>query len=446
MNKIAIVGKPNVGKSTLFNRLIHKRQAIVENSPGVTRDRLYGKVDWLDKTFNLIDTGGLTIKDQPFAKNIQVQVNYAIEEADLILFLVSYKDGIDADDYFIAKLLKKQKNKRIILVVNKSENNKHDLDNSFYSLGFGKPNFVSSEHGIGTGDLLDEIIKNINFSTKKETSDERIKFCIIGRPNVGKSTLVNTILHTERVLVSPIPNTTRDSIDCDFTYCQKKYTIIDTAGIRRKGKIYDSVEKYALLRTTNAIERSNLIILVLDANECFNEQDKVIAGLAFKVNIPTIIVVNKWDLIKKDTMTMNEFTKKIHPEFKFLHCAPVIFISAKNNSRIHLLFENIDKIEQELKIKVNTSLLNDVLLKAVKYNPPTLFKGSRLAISYATQVEGQIPTFVIFTNDPKHLHFSYARYIENTIRDAFGIKIVPITIYYKDKNARIRGIKENKYE
>lgn len=442
MYKIAIVGKPNVGKSTLFNRLIRQKKSIVENEIGVTRDRIYGDASWLNKNFELIDTGGITSVEHDFQKDIRMQVNFAIDEANEILFLVSKKEGINADDYYIAKMLKKSKNKKIILAVNKSESNlDDDNQNIFYSLGFGKPFYISAEHSIGVGDLLDFLTKDIPTSEVNK-EEERLKFCIIGRPNVGKSTLVNCILNDQRVLVSPIANTTRDSIDCKFTYNKKLYTIIDTAGIRRKGKISTAVEKYAIIRTKEAIERSKMILLMLDGSCDFNEQDEVIGGLAYEANIPTIIVVNKWDAIKKETQTMNEITRLVRQRFKYLSWAPIVFISAKENKRVQTIFEKIDEIHKQLTMKVNTSLLNEIVLRAAAHNPPSLFKGGRLSINYATQVQGQVPTFVIFTNDPKYLHFSYARFIENTIREAFGITMVPITIYYKDKNSRIRGVKE----
>ena len=327
MNKVAIVGKPNVGKSTLFNRLIRQRKSIVENEPGVTRDRIYGTVDWLGQQFKLIDTGGLTLKNEPFQKNIQIQVEYAIEEANLILFMVSNKEMVNSDDYFIAKLLKKKRNKKVIVVVNKSENNDNTYENTYYSFGFGKPFYISAEHSIGTGDLLDEIIKNIRTTKQdKATKKDSLTFCIIGRPNVGKSTLTNTILNDDRVLVSPIPNTTRDSINCDFKYNGENYTIIDTAGIRRKGKIIDEVEKYAVMRTQASVEESKLILLVFDGSDEFTEQDEIIGGIAYKANIPTIIVVSKWDLVKKDEYTQNEYIKKIRSKFKYLSWAPIVFI------------------------------------------------------------------------------------------------------------------------
>lgn len=447
MNKVVIVGKPNVGKSTIFNRLIREKRSIVYSEAGVTRDRIYGEVSWLNNTFTLIDTGGLTSKEQPFKKQINIQVNYALEEANLILFIVSSKEVIDANDYYISKMLKKYKDKKVLLVVNKAENKEKspNTENAYYSLNFGAPQYISAEHSIGIGDLLDKVIselKNTKLTNKNNDLNDSLCFCIIGRPNVGKSTLTNAILNYERVLVSPIPNTTRDSIYVSFKYHNKKYTIVDTAGIRRKGKIIDAIEKYALIRTNEAINKSKFIILLLDGNEEFNEQDEIIGGLAFKANIPTIIVVNKWELVEKDSLTNNKFIKNIRARFKYLSWAPIVFISAKENKNIHNIFETINKMNEQLNIRVNNSLLNEVILKASSNVPPTLHKGGRLNISYATQVNGQIPTFVIFTNNPKYLHFSYARYIENVIRSSFGINLVPITIYYKDKNSRIRGIKE----
>jgi GTP-binding protein len=289
--KIALVGKPNVGKSTLFNRIISKKKSIVDDEPGVTRDRIYANAVWLNKTFTVIDTGGLTNKQLSFQANIERQVKFAIEESNLIIYLVSAKEGINSEDYFVAKLLKKYKNKQILLVVNKTENINNQNINLYYSLGFGKPLFIASEHGIGIGDLLDQIIKMVGKGSVQ--SNDYYSFCIIGRPNVGKSTLVNTILQEERVLVSPVAHTTRDSVDINFKHHGDCFTIIDTAGIRRKGKISDNIEKYAVMRTQQTIEHSKLVIFMLDGSEDFNEQDEIIGGLAFKANIPTIICVNK---------------------------------------------------------------------------------------------------------------------------------------------------------
>lgn len=437
MLTVALVGKPNVGKSTLFNRVISQKKAIVDDLPGVTRDRIYSDAIWLNKHFRIIDTGGINNENLPFSENIEKQVKLAIEDANLILFVVSSKDGIDSNDKYVSKMLKKYKGKNVILVANKSENNNKDNERLFYSLGFGSPYYVSAEHGVGIGDLLDEVIKFKPALVQAE-KEQRTKFCIIGRTNVGKSTLVNTILHEERVVTSPIEHTTRDSIDEDFVYNKKKYTIIDTAGIRRKGKITDNIEKYAVLRTQQAIERSDIILLVLDGSKPFNEQDEVIGGLAFKANMPTIIVINKWDALEKTEKTMVKMKKEVESRFAYLSWAPIVFISAIENSRVQTIFEKMNEIEKELKIKVSTSLLNNVLAKAQLNNPAPKFKGLRINISYGTQIQSQIPTFVLFSNDPKHLHFTYARYIENQIRDAFGIKYVPITVYYKDKNSRVR--------
>ncbi len=438
MQKVAIIGKPNVGKSSLFNRLVGTKKAIVDDMPGVTRDRNYGVCEWLNIKFQIIDTGGI-INDEkiPLQTVINQQVNFAINEADIILFLVSAKDQIGANDYYASKLLKKHKTKKVILVVNKSENNDYTQDNAFFSLGFGKPNYISAEHSIGVGDMLDELVKAIEKVGSSKIEDS-YKFCVIGRPNVGKSSLVNCIMNENRVIVSPQANTTRDSIDSYFKYHGRDYTIIDTAGIRRKGKIVENVDRYSYLRTQKAISRSNLILLVLDGSEPFNEQDEVIGGLAYEANIPTIICINKWDAIEKKDYTMNEYTKLIRSQFNYLPWAPIVFISAKDNRRVNTIFESISEIERELNLSVSTSLLNDVIAKAQILNPPPKFKGGRSNLSYATQTKGQVPTFVVFGNDPKFMHFSYMRYIENQIRQAFGINHVPILVYFKDKNARIR--------
>lgn len=435
MLTVAIVGKPNVGKSTLFNRIIGHNKSIVDDEPGVTRDRIYDEAEWLTRRFEIIDTGGLENHDLNFQTNINEQVNFAIDEAQIIIFLVSYQNGIDENDYFVAKMLKKySKNKKIILCVNKAEK-KVDPDeiNKYYSLSFGKPFFVSAAHGIGVGDLLDEIIKESD-KNSEEAVDKGYCFCIIGRPNVGKSTLFNSAINENRVIVSDIAGSTRDSIDVTFNYQNKKYTIIDTAGIRRKGKIRTNVEKYAILRAERAIKRAKCILFMLDVSENFSEQDEVIGGLAHSANIPTIIVVNKWDKISKDTYTMNEVTKKIRNQFKYLSWAPIVFISAMDKKRIHTIFTTMDEINEQASRKISTSLLNDTILKAQMLQEAPLFKGGRVKISYATQVQSQIPTFVIFCNNSKFLHFSYARYIENQIKSAFGFDKVPITLYWKTKN------------
>ncbi|QZX49273.1 ribosome biogenesis GTPase Der [Mycoplasma sp. E35C] len=445
MLKVAIVGKPNVGKSTLFNRLIKNRIAIVDDVPGITRDRIFGDVEWLTKRFQIIDTGGLTTDSDEFQKAIEQQVQFAIDEADVILFVCSYKEGINSDDHYAAKLLKKHKNKKILFVLNKIENqNKNDLNlSNYFSLGFGKPMIISAEHAIGIGDLLDEIIKlKEQFETKKD-DEFAATFCIIGKPNVGKSSLLNQLLKKERVLVSDVAGTTRDAIDATFKYNKELYKVIDTAGIRRKGKIATRIEKFSVQRTQQAISRSQFILLMLDGSQDLSEQDEVIGGLCMEANLPTIIVVNKWDIVKKDEKTMNLYKKQIRNKFKYLVWSPIIFISAKENLRIDTIFETIKLIKQQLNIKISTSLLNDVISKAQMMNQAPIFNGNRLSITYTTQAKGQIPTFVLFCNNPDYLHFSYARFLENKIREAFGLTYVPMTLYFKSKNARNRKLSKD---
>ncbi len=447
MNTIAIVGKPNVGKSSLFNRIIDKKKAIIEDTPGVTRDRIYDTAVWLTQKFDIIDTGGIVNEDSPLQNNINMQVQFALDEADIIIFLVSYKYGINNDDIYIAKLLKKiNKTKKVILCANMAETYKKGEDLSvFYNLGFGAPLMISAIHGIGVGDLLDSIVNECH-QQENNTNEEQFTFCIIGRPNVGKSSLTNAILNKERVIVSDVAGTTRDSIDVNFKYHQTNYTIIDTAGIRRKGKLWDNVEKYSVMRAQKAIERSQMILLVLDGSESFKEQDEVIGGLASAANIPTMILVNKIDLMSNmSDQKCNQIKKEIRAKFKHLTWAPILFTSALEHKKLHTIFNMIEEIKEQTTKKVSTALLNDVVLKAQMIQQAPLFKGNRINISYATQIKSQIPSFVIFCNDPKYLHFAYARYIENQIRTAFGFDKVPITLYWKSKNARTRGINiENK--
>lgn len=425
---VAIVGRPNVGKSTLFNRIVGERVAIVDDVPGVTRDRIYGKGEWLNIEFNVIDTGGIEFGDEPFLEQIRAQAEIAIDEADVILMVTSGRDGVTASDQEVANLLYRT-NKPVVLAVNKIDNpDMREQLFEFYSLGFGEPFPVSGTHGLGLGDLLDEIVKHFPKNEDSPYDDDVIKFSLIGRPNVGKSSLVNAILGEERVIVSDIPGTTRDAVDTPYTYEDDKYVIIDTAGIRRKGKIYESTEKYSVLRALRAIERSDVVLVVLNAEEGIVEQDKRIAGYAHEAGRGIIIVVNKWDAIEKDEKTMNEFEKMIRNELVFLDYAPVVFVSAKTRKRLHTLIPMIKLVSENHAMRIQTNVLNDVIMDAVAMNPTPTDKGKRLKIFYMTQVSVKPPTFVLFVNDPELLHFSYERYLENRIRDAFGFAGTPIRI------------------
>jgi len=425
---VAIVGRPNVGKSTLFNRIIGERISIEEDTPGVTRDRIYGKAEWLNTEFNIIDTGGIDIGDEPFLEQIRAQAQVAIDEADCIIMITSGRDGITAADEEVAKILYRSK-KPVVLAVNKIDNPdmRHQIYD-FYSLGFGEPYPVSGSHGLGLGDLLDAVVSHFPKKDTKEYEEDVIKFCLIGRPNVGKSSLVNAILGEERVIVSDIAGTTRDAIDSPYTYDGEKYVIIDTAGIRKKGKVYEKTEKYSVLRALRAIERSDVVLVVINAEEGIIEQDKKIAGYAHEAGRGVIIVVNKWDAIEKDEKTMNEYEKKIRNEFQFLDYAPIVFVSAKTKKRLHTLLPMIKMVSENHAMRVQTNVLNDVIMDAVAMNPTPTDGGQRLKIYYMTQTSVKPPTFILFVNDPELLHFSYERFLENRIRDAFGFLGTPIRI------------------
>lgn len=429
---IAIVGRPNVGKSTIFNRFIQERLSIVEDTPGVTRDRIYGKATWLTKELRIIDTGGIQLLDQPFQEEIKAQVDIAIEESDVIVFVVNGNDGITNDDTYIAKLLQKAK-KPIVLAVNKiDDGNKKDNIYEFYNLGLGDPLPVSGIHGIGIGDVLDECIK---YLPNKGVGDyeQSIKFAVIGQPNVGKSSLVNAILNEDRVIVSNIEGTTRDAIDTPFSKDGNDYVVIDTAGIRKKGKVYENVEKYSVLRAMSAIERADVILFVIDGEKGIREQDKHVAGYAYEAGKGIIIVYNKWDTVEKDTHTINEVTNKIRNEFVYLSYAPILFVSAKTKQRIKDLLPLIKQVYDNCNLRIDTSILNEVILDAQMQTPAPAINGKRFKISYATQVSVACPTFVLSVNDPKLLHFSYRRYLENKLREAFGFEGTPIKIIARKK-------------
>ena len=430
---VAIVGRANVGKSTIFNRIVGERVSIVEDIPGVTRDRIYANASWLTRDFRLIDTGGIELDDASFTEQIKMQAEIAIEEADVILFVVNGREGLTKEDHFVARMLQKSQ-KPIVLVVNKIDDQAFkDNIYDFYSLGIGEPFAVSGSHGIGIGDILDEIVKIMPEGEEHRDEDE-IRFSIIGRPNVGKSSLTNAMLGEERVIVSDIEGTTRDAIDTAFTKDDQKYRVIDTAGMRKKGKIYENIEKYSILRALSAIEKSDVVIAVIDGDQGVIDQDKHVAGNAHEAGKGVIMVVNKWDLVSKDEKTMQKMEKSLREQFKYLDYAPIVFVSAKEKKRIDLLFPMIQEVYANNHKRVQTSVLNDVLIDAQAMNPTTTFNGGRLKIYYANQVSICPPTFVLFANEPQYLHFSYKRYLENRLREAFGFEGTPIHIICRKRD------------
>ncbi|WP_017550472.1 ribosome biogenesis GTPase Der [Heyndrickxia coagulans] len=425
---VAIVGRPNVGKSTIFNRIVGERVSIVEDVPGVTRDRIYSPAEWLTHEFNVIDTGGIDIGDEPFLEQIRQQAEIAIQEADVIIFITSGREGVTSADEMVAKILYRSK-KPVVLAVNKVDNPEMRTQiYDFYALGFGDPFPISGAHGLGLGDLLDAVVKHFPEKADEEYGEDVIKFCFIGRPNVGKSSLFNAILGEERVIVSDIEGTTRDAVDTVYTYEDQTYVMIDTAGMRKKGKVYENTEKYSVLRALRAIERSDVVCVVLNGEEGIREQDKRIAGYAHEAGRGVIIVVNKWDAVQKDEKTMNQFTQKIRDHFQFLDYAPVIYVSAKTKKRLDQLFPLLKTVSENHAMRVKSSVLNEVITDAVAMNPMPTDKGRRLKIFYATQVSVKPPTIVVFVNDPELMHFSYERFLENRIRDAFGFTGTPIHI------------------
>ena len=427
---VAIVGSPNVGKSTIFNRIIGDRRAIVDDEAGITRDRLYGRASWLGKTFTLIDTGGIELENRPFQEQIRTQASIAIDEADIILFVTDGKLGVTNDDIMVARMLRKVK-KPVYLLVNKIDEGLQASNAAeFYSLGLGDPIPVSGAHGVGIGDILNKINEHLT-EDKDETNENEITFCLIGRPNVGKSSLTNAILSQERVIVSDISGTTRDSIDTPFTKDGVNYIVIDTAGLKKKGKIYEAIDKYSAIRALKAIERSEIVLLVLDGKAGITDQDKHVIQYATDLHKAIIIVVNKWDLVDKDTNTMSEFEKTIRKEYKFLDYAPIIFLSALTKRRVNTLFEKLTEVHEAYHTRIKTSLLNDVLQEAQVMNQAPDFNGGRLKIYYATQVLTAPPTITISVNDPEFMHFSYQRYIENRLRETFNFDGTPIRMQLK---------------
>ncbi len=425
---VAVVGRPNVGKSTIFNRIAGERISIVEDTPGVTRDRIYAHGEWIGKNFNLIDTGGIEISDQPFVTQIRQQAEIAIDEADVIVFIVDIKTGMTDADEQVAQILYRS-NKPVVLAVNKVDNQELRSEvYDFYSLGFGEPYPISGVHGIGIGDLLDAVVNNFPDNVDNE-EDDSIRFSLIGRPNVGKSSLVNAILGEHRVIVSNIAGTTRDAIDTKFTTeDDTEFTMVDTAGMKKRGKIYENTERYAMLRAMKAIDDSDIVLVVLNAEEGIREFDKRIAGYAHEAGRGVIIVVNKWDTVDKNNKTMQAFEQIIRDEFQYLSYAPIVFVSAKTKQRLVNLPPLIKNVYDHHTKRVQSATLNDVLMDAIAANPTPSSNNKRLRVYYGTQVSIQPPTFVIFVNDSDTMHFSYERYLENQIRKAFDFTGTPIHI------------------
>lgn len=425
---VAIVGRPNVGKSALFNRIAGERISIVEDVEGVTRDRIYTKAEWLNRQFSIIDTGGIDDVDAPFMEQIKHQADIAMTEADVIVFVVSAKEGITDADEYVAKILYRA-HKPVILAVNKVDNPEmRSAIYDFYALGLGDPYPVSSAHGIGTGDVLDTIVDNLPTEAQEENSDI-IKFSLIGRPNVGKSSLINAILGEDRVIASPVAGTTRDAIDTTFTDEEgQEFTMIDTAGMRKSGKVYENTEKYSVMRAMRAIDRSDIVLMVLNAEEGIREYDKRIAGFAHEAGKGIVVVVNKWDAIKKDNRTVAQWEADIRDNFQYIPYAPIVFVSAVTKQRLHKLPDVIKQVSQSQNTRIPSAVLNDVVMDAVAINPTPTDKGKRLKIFYATQVSVKPPTFVIFVNEEELMHFSYLRFLENQIRQAFVFEGTPIRL------------------
>lgn len=434
---VAIVGRPNVGKSTLFNRLIQKKTAIEEKVPGVTRDRLYGRAEWRGREFTVIDTGGITMaEDMTLKDEIQHQTELAIEQSALILLIVDAKSGFTPFDEEIAGMLRKAQ-KEVVLVVNKVDSYRDKgAAYPFYKLGLGEPLSISAQHGLNTGDLLDMILDKISGQPADPYPAEAIKVAVVGRPNVGKSSLVNKLINEERVIVNDLPGTTRDAVDTFFERNNNTFIFIDTAGMRRKGNVKEALEYYSVLRSLRAIEKADVVLLLLDATEDFAEQDQRIAGYIHEAGCGMIFVVNKWDLIKKDGATHRKYCEELTLKFNFARYASSLFVSAKTGQRTHSLFPLIEKVNKERDKKISTSIYNKFLEDVTAVNPPPLMKGKQLKIYYGTQIGVKPPTFTLFVNDSSFFHFSYRRYLENRMREAFGFEGTPLRIKLRQKSNR----------
>lgn len=432
---VAIVGRPNVGKSTLFNRLVGGRRAIVEGEPNVTRDRIYGEAEWLGKKFNIIDTGGIVLHDNDKIKNqIKYQAELAMEEADIILFIVDSRTGMTGVDEDIAQLLYRT-NKEVILVVNKVEDfsNQEEIGWEFYSLGFGDPVLISAEHGKNTGALLDEVKEKLPENEEDDKDDDTINIAVIGKPNVGKSSLINHLVGKERVIVSDMPGTTRDAVDTLIEWNDIQFNFIDTAGLRRKSKVKEDVEYYSNLRALKSVDRADAVLMMIDAQEGVTSQDKKIAGYAHDEGKAMVIAINKWDLMEKDSKTMERYTDEVYYQLKFLNYVPVTYISALTGERIEELLSLVEFVVDQSNLRVKTGILNEVISEAVQLREPPSRKGKRLKIYYGSQVGIKPPTFVFFVNDPNLMHFAYQRYLENVLREAFGYVGNPLHFKLKQR-------------
>ncbi|MGN0806491.1 MAG: ribosome biogenesis GTPase Der [Candidatus Coproplasma sp.] len=428
---VAIVGRPNVGKSTFFNKVVGRKISITEDRPGVTRDRLYADAEWRGKSFSLVDTGGIELKsDDIMWRQIKKQAEVAIETAQVILFFVDAKEGLTSSDYDVADMLRRSK-KPVILVVNKVDEYSEEKVFEFYSLGLGEPFPISSEHGKGIGDVLDEAVSW--FEKYENEEDDSIKIAVVGKPNAGKSSIVNRLLGFERSIVTDIAGTTRDAIDTKFTYDGKNYTIIDTAGIRKKAKVEDDIEYYSVMRAFDAVRRADVCLLVVDCSENLTEQDTKIIGYVHEQGKPSVIVMNKWDLIEKDTNTINKFNDKLKEDLKFMDYFRPVYVSAKTGQRAEKIMKEVDAVYANSQRRISTGTLNDLILDTVRANEPPSYNGKRLKVYYCSQVSVAPPTFVLFVNSTNLMHFSYQRFLENTIRGAFDFSGTPIKIVTREK-------------
>ncbi len=428
---VALVGRPNVGKSTIFNKIVGKKISIIEDTPGVTRDRIYSEASYKNYRFNVIDTGGIDASLEKFNDEIKMQAEIAINEADVVVFVVDGKEGLTSNDLIVRDILRKSK-KKVIVAINKVDNKKaEDHIYDFYELGFDIYIPVSGEHGIGFIELMDEVTRDLN--EKEEKEDKRLKFSVIGRPNVGKSSLINAMLNEDRVIVSNVAGTTRDAIDTVLTYQKEEFVVIDTAGMRKKGKIYENVEKYSLLRSMKAIDRSDICLLVINAEEGIIEHDKHIAGYVLEKGKGLILVVNKWDTVE-DKKTIKEYLKEVRSEFQFLSYVPVIFTSALTKKRVHTIMPEVLKVSENIKREIKTSVINDVIQDAYLLNLPPSYKGRRLKIYYVNQTGIKPPKFTFHVNNKNLVHFSYERYLENKLRENFELEGTPIILQFKNRS------------